>query len=228
MWIDEQPAVLESRSRGRTAFRQRLGIFSFVRAGPAVRRPFDAVPPRQRRSSEESAPRLPARPPPSRRWQPARAHAKEELSDARFKIEKSVLTYLFDEDGFYEQLADKLIENLPWTRRVARGHWLCKQLAAAAEGLDPDTWAKLAGRSARAGLVALGLPEYMADALGAGAGVTLKIAFGHTPIGNLSKVLRVLIPLVCPNIGRCPAEIEVVKTLVTPLIADRLKEMARN
>ena len=68
----------------------------------------------------------------------------------------------------------------------------------------------------------------MADALGAGAGVTLKITFGHTPIGILSKVLHVRIPLVCPNIGRCPAEIEVVKTLVTPLIADRLKEMARN
>lgn len=42
MWIDEQPAVLESRSRGRTAFRERLGTLSFVRAGP-VRRPFDAV-----------------------------------------------------------------------------------------------------------------------------------------------------------------------------------------
>jgi hypothetical protein len=112
-------------------------------------------------------------------------------------------------------------------RRAARGHWLCKQLADAAENLDPDTWAKQAGKSVRAGLSALGLPRYMADALGAGSGVTLKIAFGHTPIGNLSKSLRVLIPLVCPDMSRCPTEVEVVKTLATPFVAEQLKEIAQ-
>lgn len=173
-------------------------------------------------------PRNPARrrPPPRRRA--VRASARQGLSDTRFKIEAATLTYVFDEDGFYEQLADKLIENLPWTRRAAGGHWLCKQLADAAENLDPDTWAKQAGKSVRAGLSALGLPRYMADALGAGSGVTLKIAFGQTPMGNVSKALRVLIPLVCPNISRCPAEVEVVKTVATPLLAERLSELAKS
>jgi hypothetical protein len=67
------------------------------------------------------------------------------------------------------------------------GPWLCMQLAEAAENLDPDTWAKQAGKSVREGLIALGLPTYMAEAPGACSGVTLKIAFGHTPIGTYRR-----------------------------------------
>lgn len=148
------------------------------------------------------------------------------LSGEWFKIDSATLRYVFDKDGFYEQLADKLIENLPWTRRVGRGHWLCKQLADTAKDLDPATWAKQAGKSVRTGLLALGFPRYMADSLAAGSGVTLKITFGQTPIGNMSKVLRVLIPLVCPDITRCPAVVPVVKTLATPVVAEQLKELA--
>ena len=78
----------------------------------------------------------------------------------------------------------------------------------------------------RDGLAGLGLPSFMADALGAGAGATLKIAFGQTPLGNLSKTLRGLIPLVCPKLSRCPTEAEVIKTYMTPALADRLKAVA--
>jgi len=156
----------------------------------------------------------------------ARAHARAFVSKAVWAGNKQAVSYLFDEDGFYENLADKLIENLPRGRRTWRGHWLCKQLKDAAEGLDPDTYAKLAGETVRDGLRKLGLPRYMADALGAGAGVTLKIQFGTTPLGNLSKTLRVLIPLVCPRAGRCPARDEFVKTMCSPAIGDHLKEIA--
>lgn len=136
--------------------------------------------------------------------------------------------YVFDEDGFYEQLAEKLIEKTPFWRRGGRSHRLCRQLNDAAEGLDPDTWAKQAGKSVWDGLRNLGLPRFMADALGAGSGVTLKIAFGATSLGSLSKVLRVLIPLVCPDFSRCPTEVDVVKILATPALADQLKVMAKN
>jgi hypothetical protein len=184
--------------------------------------------PQQRGASEHVTPRVSIRQQPPLGQRTARAGARDQLSDPWFKIESSTLAYLFDEDSFYEQLADKLIESLPWTRRTARRHWLCKQLAEAAEGLDPDTWAKQAGKSVRAGLTALGLPRYMADALGAGSGVTLKIAFGHTPMGHLTKALRALIPLVCPRFGRCPAMVVVAKTLATPLVAEELKEIAQH
>lgn len=137
-----------------------------------------------------------------------------------------MLDYIFDKDGFYEKLADKVIENQPWVRRATRGHWLCKQLAAAARGLDPATYAEQVGKSVRDGLRGLGLPAFMANALGAGSGVALKIVFGHTPLATLPKVLRVLIPLVCPNINRCPTEVEVIQTLLSAALADRLKEIA--
>lgn len=139
---------------------------------------------------------------------------------------RQAVSYLFDEGGFYENLADKLIENLPWGHRTWRGHWLCKQLNTAAEGLDPDVYAKLAGETVRDGLRKLELPQYMANALGAGTGVTLKIQFGRTPLENLAKTLHVLIPLVCPNINTCPAMVEAVKTLCTPAVGERIQEMA--
>jgi len=140
-------------------------------------------------------------------------------------VNKYAITYVFDEDGFYKKLADKLVENQPWARRASRGHWLCKQLNEAAKGLDPGTYAEQAGKTVGDGLRTLDLPPFMADALGAGSGVALKITFEKTSIGDLSKVLRALIPLVCPNINRCPAEVEVAKTFVSPVLADRLKQM---
>lgn len=159
------------------------------------------------------------------RQQQERRQAARSLMDPSFEIDEAVLAYVFDENGFYEQLADKLIEKTPVWRRGGRSHWLCKQLNDTAETLDPDTWAKQAGKSVRDGLRRIGLPRFMADALGAGSGVTLKIAFGTTSLGSLSKVLRILIPLVCPDFSRCPAEVEVVKVMASPVVADQLKTM---
>lgn len=143
-----------------------------------------------------------------------------------WSVNEYAVAYVLDEDGFYEKLADRLIESQPWLRRVSRGHWLCKQLNGAAEMLDPGTYAQQAGETVRDGLKAMGLPPFMADALGAGSGVALKIAFDKTPVGDLVKVLRALIPLVCPNMGRCPAEGDVLKTYISPGLAERLKQFA--
>jgi len=160
--------------------------------------------------------------------QAARQLARDSLSSQLWTANKYAVTYLFKEDGFYEKLADRLIESQPWARRASRGHWLCKQLRDAAEGLDPGTYAEQAGSAVRDGLRNLGLPPFMADTLGASSGVALKIAFDKTPVGDLSKVLCALIPLVCPNINRCPAESKVITTFISPALADHLKEMVGN
>lgn len=43
---------------------------------------------------------------------------------------------------------------------------------------------------------------------------------------HLSTTLRVLIPLVSPNIESCPTRDEATKTLCSPAIGERLKEIA--
>lgn len=55
----------------------------------------------------------------------------------------------------------------------------------------------------------------------------MQIAFGTTSADSLSKLLRVLIPLVCPDFARCPAERAVVRTLVTPAISDEVRAMVQ-
>ncbi|GAA3430965.1 hypothetical protein GCM10018954_005660 [Kutzneria kofuensis] len=92
--------------------------------------------------------------------------------------------------------------------------------------MDPGTYAAQIQKPTRDGLIALGMPRCMANVLGAGAGLGLKIALGHTPIAHLTNALRVLIPLVCPNLDQCPTEKDVVKTFVTPFLAEQLKAMA--
>lgn len=103
------------------------------------------------------------------------------------------------------------------------GHWLCRRLNAVAGAVDPGTYAQLSGKSTAEGLAALGAPPFMAEVLGAGAGLGLKIVMGSTPIAQLSSGLRVLIPLVCPDLTGCPAERDVIKVFATPLLAEQLK-----
>lgn len=156
-----------------------------------------------------------------------RTHACRRLSDPPISADKALLAQVFRPGSPYEQLADKLITNSAW-RRWGRSHWLCIQLKDAAESLDPDLFAKQAGQSVRNGLRAIGFPRYMADALGAGSGATVKIAFGTTSADSLSKLLRVLIPLVCPDFARCPVESAVVDALVTPAVSDEVRAMVQS
>ena len=142
-------------------------------------------------------------------------------------VDGYILSYVFDRDGFYEKLADKLIDNLPESRRgPKRDHWLCLQLSHTADLVNPDTYAEQAGKTVRDGLAGMGFPKFMADALGAGSGVVLKVSFGSTPLGSVTKVLYALIPLVCPELERCPTEKKVVQTFATPILAEQLRRMA--
>lgn len=139
-------------------------------------------------------------------------------------VSTHALTYVFNRTGFYETLAKKLLDARPVTKKW-RGHWLCKQLDAAARGLDPGTYARQAQRSTREGLVALGFPDFMATVLGAGAGAGLNIALGETPMNRLGNALRVLGALVCPKLAACPARNEVVQAFAAPQLAEQLQSM---
>ena len=131
---------------------------------------------------------------PRRKHPVSRQRARDHLSRYR-AVSTSACDYVFDPSGFYEGLADRLIDNLPLRRRIRRGHWLYEQLNDFAEMLDPDTYAQQAQESVADGLEEMGMPTIMAEVLGAGAGNGLKVALGRTPIGDLSKALRVLISL---------------------------------
>lgn len=168
-------------------------------------------------------------PPPRRsvvKRRTARDRAKRSLAADPSAIDTDLLTYVFDRDGFYERLADRLLDNLPWRHRGRRGHWLCTCLNDLARGLDPGTYAEQVQQPTIKGLIILGFPKFTATALSAVAGVGLKIALGHTPMGHLTSALRVLIPLVCPDLDCCPTKREVTKTFATPGLAECLKEMA--
>ncbi|MEK6442179.1 hypothetical protein [Pseudonocardia sp. T1-2H] len=137
-----------------------------------------------------------------------------------------MIQYLFDEDGFYEGIADKLIEGLPFKRRATRGHDLCKMLNTAAMLVDSGTYEKIAGETVEAGLKRLGVDDLVARAFASGSKLLVKTAFDASSIANLSKAFRVTIPLVCPDLTRCPTEAEVLKTYATPLLSEELKTIA--
>lgn len=137
-----------------------------------------------------------------------------------------VLIFMFDRDGFYARMADRLLDTMPWHRRWPSSHSLCRQLDRLAVGLDPGTYAKQVGRPTAEGLLALGFPRFVATTLGAGAGQGLRIALGNTPLGDLVTALRVLTALVCPDLAACPTQREVVKTIVSPGLAEQLRTMA--
>lgn len=178
-------------------------------------------------------PKGPARRPVPRSARPAAAPAlgikrqrsRAEVTRQVSAVSTQTLTYVFDRDGFYEGLAGRLLAARPLTKKLWRGHWLCKQLDEAARGLDPSTYAQQAQRPAREGFRSLGFPDFMSTVMGAGAGVGLNIALGETPMNRLVTALRVLGALVCPNLATCPARNAVANTFVAPELADQLKNM---
>lgn len=137
-----------------------------------------------------------------------------------------MLNFVFTPDGFYERLADRLLDAMPWRYRSLPGHWLCSTLNDLSTGIDPATYFGLIRHPVRDGLLRLGAPPFMANVLGAGSGYGLKLAFGQTPVGQLIQALRVLGALACPNLTKYPSQREVAKTFVSPALSERLRAMA--
>ncbi|WIX98276.1 hypothetical protein QRX60_29925 [Amycolatopsis mongoliensis] len=154
-----------------------------------------------------------------------RQHAKESLSRDPSNIAGDVVAYVFDENGFYARLANRAIDKVPWTSPVHyRKHGLCVCLNNVAKGLDPGTYAKYAQMPLRAGLVLVGCPKFLAEVLSAASAFGIKQILGTLPHAQLYKTLRVIIPLVCPNLDVCPARQDVVKTYASPVLAEELKQ----
>ena len=142
------------------------------------------------------------------------------------EVEAQAITYIFDADGFYENIADKMIEDLPYAKRAGRGHTQCKLLGVAAKLVDSASYEDLVGETVERSLKKLGVDDLAATAVSTGARLTIKAAFDASSFKDMSKAFRALIPLVCPNLSQCPERVEVLQTYATPLIADRLKEVA--
>lgn len=135
--------------------------------------------------------------------------------------------YVFGEDGFYEGVADRLIEHAAaGGRRGRRDHGLCVLLDGAATVVDGSTYADLADEGVRKGLTRMGVDEAVAAAFSSGAKIAIKRAFDGSAFGNLPTAFRATIPLVCPNLNACPAKSEVFKTYMTPLLSAELKDIA--
>lgn len=137
------------------------------------------------------------------------------------------MNYAFTPDGFYERLADRLLDAQPWYYRWLLKHQLCAALNALTKGIDPATYRAAIQRPVRDGLLRLGAPAFIANVIGAGAGYGLKIGLGQTPVGQLVQGLRVLGALTCPDLGKCPSQGEVVKTFVSPALTEQLQAIAR-
>lgn len=164
--------------------------------------------------------------PPSSRRQVRRKHAHTTISSTRRDIDETLLAYLFDRDGFYGKLADRLMDRVPLHRKVRRGHWLCQLLNTVASAVDPGAYSDLVGGSTADGFAIFGAPPFMAEVLGAGAGLGLQVVMGQTPVSQVSNAVRVLVPMVCPDLGSCPCERDVIKVLATPALAAGLKQVA--
>ncbi|MGW4520004.1 hypothetical protein [Amycolatopsis sp. NPDC004378] len=103
-----------------------------------------------------------------------------------------------------------------------RNHDLCICLNDSAKSLDPGTYAKL---PVRAGLLRLGFPPVLAEVLSATTAFGVKQILVALPQAQLAKTLRVMIPLVCPDLDVCPARVEVLKTYAGPTLGAELKAL---
>ena len=140
------------------------------------------------------------------------------------------LQYVFERDGFYESLADKLLDATR-TRRLfsRRSHWLCEELNDLARVCSTGTYIDTAkDGAARLLHTQLGAPKAIANVLAAGFAFGAKAALAPTIVGpaNLTVVLRALVALVCPDLERCPAQTDVFKALLGPRVAIGLRAAA--
>lgn len=162
-----------------------------------------------------------------RRLRTVDVRGRRDRSRVPVRIEPSLINYVFDKDGFYAKAADKIIEGLPYGRRDRRNHWVCVQLGAAAEVVDPGTYEKVVGDAVQKGLEKLGVDDFIAKAISTGGPPGIRAAFDATSFAELSRAFRALIPLVCPDLARCPQDSEVLRMYATPLTAEDLKRVAQ-
>ncbi|MFJ1768498.1 hypothetical protein ACIOD2_49855 [Amycolatopsis sp. NPDC088138] len=141
-------------------------------------------------------------------------------------IAGDAVAVVFDENGFYVRLANRVLEKSRWRMPIRRrNHGLCICLNDLAKSLDPGTYAKLTQLPVRAGLLRLGFPPFLAETLSATTAFGVKQILGALPQAQLAKTLRVMIPLVCPDLDVCPARADVLRTCAAPALGTELKTL---
>ncbi|MFE7224994.1 hypothetical protein ACFU7D_09450 [Nocardioides sp. NPDC057577] len=133
------------------------------------------------------------------------------------------MALLFDPGSLYGVAADDLLGRVPWHRRKGRGHWLCEFLDGSSNAIDPGTYTAAVGDEVTQTLPNAGMPRFAAVVLGKSA------AFGvgrltEISTGQITMGLRIIVPLVCPDFERCPAQATVCTTLLKPEVEAMLRD----
>lgn len=179
-------------------------------------------------ATHPSKPKPPRPKKPGRSRESARANARRCLANQPSPAYTDALSYVFDRDGFYARLADRLIDTMPVHRRVMRGHWLCSCLSNLSQRLSVGTYTERLQTPIRDTLRKAGAPRFIANAFGAAAAFGVEKALATAPTEQLAKALKAVIPLVCPDLDVCPAKMTVIKTFASPILAEELKAFASN
>jgi hypothetical protein len=135
---------------------------------------------------------------------------------------------VFDRDGFYARLADRLLDTMPVHRRMMRGHWLCNCLSNLSQRLSVRTYTERLQAPIRDILRHAGAPRFIANAFGAAAAYSAEKALATASTEQLAKALKAVIPLICPDLDVCPTKMTVIKTFASPILAEELKAFASN
>jgi hypothetical protein len=207
-----------SAASGPTPPRQRTSSLS-----PATFRP--TVQPERPRRDASARPVVPSPKPRAVHRKNNRGKLIDGATDAA--VETGV-AYLFEPNGVYEVVADRLLAKTKMRRRFGRrrDHWLCLVLNRAAHICDTGTYIDLAAQGVEQGLrAAYDMPKPVAKTLAQCAATGAKRLLPPTVFGpaNFPVVLRALIALVCPNLERCPCQSDVCTALLGPLAASGLR-----
>ena len=133
--------------------------------------------------------------------------------------------YAFMPDGFYESVADRLLEATErprrWRRWLLHRHWLCNLLNEVAVECSTGTYVDLVKEETldvlRSRLkIGKAVAVAITELVGVGAKITIT-AFAGSP--TLPTQLRILIVLVCPDLQHCHASDDVCKEFLGPSLA---------
>ncbi|WP_328304491.1 hypothetical protein [Actinomycetospora sp. NBC_00405] len=151
----------------------------------------------------------------------------KERADRVSRANAYAVEYIFTPERFYDRLAAQLIETAAGQRSQKKGHWLCIQLKETITSINPATWASAAEKPTVSALQKVGFRPVVANGLGAGAALGIRVAFSRTPLADIITSLRVLISLVCPNLNECPARSEALIAYLSPTLSRELHDLER-
>lgn len=156
-----------------------------------------------------------------------RQHAERTLRRLSTPVTGGAVACAFDSEGFYVRLADRILDRLPWHLRIRhKGHALCVCLHDLTTGLESSRYAKLAQIPLHEALLRLRFPRFLADLMTSREVFGDKPILGALPARDLATTLTAVVPLTCPDLDRCPARGDVLRTYNSPASTERLRALA--